>query len=108
MYLTPTEADRLQIFQAAELARRVRERGNRLSAPEAIALMCDEMHLAARDGATYEAVLLAGKRAVALGEVIEGVEYLSGMSPFLIARLSGLDQRINQAETGPPLQPIPV
>ena len=73
MRLTPTEEARLQIFTAAELARRTLARGLRLSAPEAIALACDEMHLAARGGATYEEVLRVGREAVAPDQVDDGV-----------------------------------
>ena len=50
MYLTPTEEDRLAIFTAAELARRSLADGARLNAPEATAMICDEMHRAARSG----------------------------------------------------------
>src|SRR5678815_4301057 len=48
MRLTPTELDRLTIFTAAELARRRRARGWKLNPPEALAIICDEMHEAAR------------------------------------------------------------
>ena len=44
MRLTPTELDRLTIFTAAELARRRRAKGWKLTYPEALALICDEMH----------------------------------------------------------------
>lgn len=73
MYLTPTEDDRLQIFVAAELARRLLARGLKLNAPEATALICDEMHLAARSGASYDQVLEAGRRAVTADQLIAGV-----------------------------------
>lgn len=59
MYLTPTESDQLQIFVAAEMGRRARARGLKLNAPEATAIICDEMHLAARSGASYDEVLEA-------------------------------------------------
>ena len=62
MRLTPWEEERLLIFSAAELARRHRERGLRLNAPEAIALICDAMLEAARAGASYAAVERAGLR----------------------------------------------
>ena len=52
MHLTPTEMDRLTIFTAAELARRRRARGWKLTHPEALAIICDEMHEAARGGAS--------------------------------------------------------
>ena len=50
MYLSPTEEDRLRIFLAAQLAKRTLADSVRLSAPEATALICDEMHRAARAG----------------------------------------------------------
>jgi urease gamma subunit len=76
VYLTPTESDRLQVFLAAELARRALDRGLKLNAPEATALICDEMHLAARSDASYEEVLEAGRRALRADQLIEGVAEL--------------------------------
>ena len=76
MYLGPTEEDRVRIFVAAELARRALARGLSLNAPEATALICDEMHLAARAGATYEEVLEAGRHAVADDQLMAGVPEL--------------------------------
>ena len=73
MRLTPTELDRLTIFTAAELARRRRAKGWKLNHPEALAIVCDEMHEAARGGATYDEVMTAGASAVTLEEVLEGV-----------------------------------
>ena len=76
MYLTPTEEDRLRIFTAAELARRTLSGGLALNAPEATALVCDEMHLAARSGASFEEVLVAGRRAVRPDQLMPGVSEL--------------------------------
>ena len=73
MYLTPTEEDRLRIFAAAELARRTLARGLALNAPEATALICDEMHLAARAGASFDEVLDVGRRAVRADRLLPGV-----------------------------------
>lgn len=73
MRLTPTELDRLTIFTAAELARRRRAKGWRLNHPEALAIICDEMHEAARGGATYTEVMDAGAGALTLDEVMDGV-----------------------------------
>lgn len=78
MRLTPTELDRLTIFTAAELARRRRSRGWKLTHPEALAIICDEMHEAARGGASYDQVVRAGRTAVAGDEVMEGVAELIG------------------------------
>ncbi len=73
MRLTPTELDRLTIFTAAELARRRRAKGWQLNHPEALAIICDEMHEAARGGATYDEVMAAGASAVTLDDVLDGV-----------------------------------
>lgn len=56
MRLLPSEADRLQLFLAAELARRRRARGLRLTQAEAIALIADETMELARDGLGYAEV----------------------------------------------------
>jgi urease subunit gamma/beta len=76
MRLTPWEAERLVIFSAAELARRHRERGLPLNAPETIALICDAMLEAARGGAGYAAIEAAGRAAVSPEQVMEGVRPL--------------------------------
>jgi urease subunit gamma/beta len=73
MHLSPTEQARLQIFLAAELARRTRDRGLALNAPEAIAIACDEMHLAARAGGSIEDVLAAGGASVRPDQLMDGV-----------------------------------
>ena len=73
MHLSPTEEARLRIFQAAELARRNRDDGLALNAPEAIAIACDEMHLAARAGGSIEDVLAAGRASVAPEDLMDGV-----------------------------------
>jgi urease subunit gamma/beta len=80
MDLGPTEEERLRVFAAAELARRTLDRGLRLNAPEAVALICDEMHLAARAGASFDEVLEAGRGALARDQVLDGV-------PDLIAEI---------------------
>ena len=73
MHLTPTEMDRLTIFTAAELARRRRAKGWKLTHPEALAIICDEMHEAARGGATYDEVMrVVMQHSGAYGQ---GVEY---------------------------------
>ena len=78
MRLTPTELDRLTIFTAAELARRRRGKGWKLTHPEALAIICDDMHEAARGGASYEEVMKAARRAVGADEVLDGVPDLIG------------------------------
>jgi urease subunit gamma/beta len=76
MRLTAWEEERLLIFSAAELARRHRERGLLLNAPEAIALICDAMLEAARGDAAMEEIEAAGRGAVAVSELLPGVAAL--------------------------------
>ena len=76
MRLTAWEEERLLIFTAAELARRHRERGLLLNAPEAIALICDAMLEAARADATMEELEAAGRGAVKASELLPGVAAL--------------------------------
>ena len=73
MQLTPTEDERLRIFTAAQLARATLAKGLRLNAPEAVALVCDEMHAAGRGGASFEEVATAGRSAVSPDQVMGGV-----------------------------------
>ncbi|WP_271588032.1 urease subunit beta [Bradyrhizobium sp. CCBAU 53415] len=53
MNLSPTEMDRLVIFNAAQMARRNRSLGIRLSHPEAVAYITDEVMTAARRNLPY-------------------------------------------------------
>ncbi|MET8334575.1 urease subunit gamma [Streptosporangium canum] len=76
MHLTPREQERLTIFTVAELARRRRSRGRRLNAPEAIALICDEILEHAWDGASLEEVVSAAQTLLTAGDVMDGVPSL--------------------------------
>ena len=78
MHLTPTELDRLTLFTAAELARRRRARGWKLTHPEALAIICDEMHESARGGASYEEVVNVARRVLTADDVLDGVPDLIG------------------------------
>ena len=78
MHLTPTEMDRLTIFTAAELARRRRARGWKLTHPEALAIICDEMHEAARGGASYDDVMRVGASVLTIDDVMDGVADMIG------------------------------
>ncbi|XVQ82447.1 urease subunit gamma [Microbispora siamensis] len=73
MHLTPREQERLTLFTVAELARRRRARGRRLNAPEAIALLCDEILERAWDGASLEEVVAAARSLLTADDVMEGV-----------------------------------
>ena len=76
MRLLPREHDRLLLFLAAELARRRRDRGLRLSQAEAEAVIGDTVCEAARDGAAYHQVELAGYAALSPEAVMPGVDEL--------------------------------
>jgi urease subunit gamma/beta len=76
MRLIPWEEERLQVFAAAELARRHRAAGLPLNHPEVVALVCDAMLDAARAGATYEEVEAAGRAAVDPADAMDGVREL--------------------------------
>ncbi len=79
MYLTPTELERLTLFSAAELARRHRERGLKLSHPEAIAYICDELLMAAREGRTLADLMGWGASLLTTDDVMPGVAELMPM-----------------------------
>ena len=76
MRLTPWEEERLLLFGAAQLARRHRDAGLLLNAPEAVALISDASLEAARAGSGYADVEAAGLAAVAAAEVMPGVREL--------------------------------
>jgi urease subunit gamma/beta len=77
--LTPTELERLTIFQAAELARRRRSRGLRLNQAEAEALLLDEALELARDGETISRVRDRVSRILTTDDVLPGVAALVPM-----------------------------
>ncbi len=78
MRLLPREQNRLQVFAAAELARRRRARGLLLSQAEAVALISDEVMEAARDGLDYAAVEQRGYEILYPADVLEDVPRLVG------------------------------
>jgi len=73
MLLTPTENERLTIFTAAELARKRRARGVKLNAPEATALICDEILEGARDGRSVAEMMSFGATILTSDDVMPGV-----------------------------------
>lgn len=110
MRLIPWEEERLQVFAAAELARRRRAAGIRLNQPEVVALICDAMLEAARAGATYTEVEAAGRAAVNPDEVLDGVrelvdeirlEVLLGDGSRVIALVDPLDRGTPPDPLGP-------
>jgi urease subunit gamma/beta len=101
MRLTAWEEERLVIFSAAELARRHRDRGLLLNAPEAIALICDAMLEAARAGASYSEVEAAGYAAVDPDEVLDGVAALVPDVRLEVLMDDGTRLVVLQAPLGP-------
>ncbi|WP_434053100.1 MAG: urease subunit beta [Roseibium sp.] len=73
MLLTPTELERLTIFSAAELARKRRARGRLLNAPEAVAIICDEILEGARDGRSVAELISFGSTILSQDDVMPGV-----------------------------------
>jgi urease subunit gamma/beta len=73
MRLTGKEINRLTIFTLAELARRRRARGRRLNAPEAVAIVCDEIFEMAWDGLPLAEVVDRAGALLDRDEVMEGV-----------------------------------
>jgi urease subunit gamma/beta len=79
MNLTPTEMERLTLFTAAEFARRHKARGIPLSHPEAVALISDEMMLAARAGMAYEDIVDMACGLLTTDDVIQGVAEMANI-----------------------------
>lgn len=73
MNLSPTELDRLVIFTAAEMARRNRRLGVRLSHPEAVAFLTDEVMVAARRDIPYDEIRDMAGRLLTTDDVEPGV-----------------------------------
>lgn len=79
MLLTPTELERLTLFNAAELARRRRARGLKLNCPEAISIIADDILEGARDGRTVAELIGFGSQILTSDDVLPGVAALMPM-----------------------------
>src|SRR5262245_47004772 len=73
MLLTPTELERLTIFNAAELSRRRRARGLKLNYPEAVAIITDEILEGARDGRSVADLIGHGATILTTDDVLPGI-----------------------------------
>jgi len=73
MLLTPTELERLTIFNAAELSRRRRARGLKLNYPEAVAIISDEILEGARDGRSVADLIGYGSTILTTDDVLPGI-----------------------------------
>ena len=89
MNLTPTEMERLTLFTAAELARRYRSQGIRLSHPEAVALICDEVMTAARSGLSHPDLVTLGGSLLTEDDVQPGVRSLISVVSFEVGMAEG-------------------
>jgi urease subunit gamma/beta len=79
--LTPSELDRLLIFNVAQLAQSRRARGVKLNKPEAVALISHAVIESARDGASHSHALQAGLTAVTDSDLLPGIgPLLSGIA----------------------------
>lgn len=77
MNLTPREKERLDLYLAAELARRRFRHELKLNYPEAVAIICDELVEQARFGKKSLAEVIAlGRRIITKEDVMPGVEEL--------------------------------
>jgi urease subunit gamma len=80
MNLTPRELDKLHVFVVAELARKRKARGLKLNYPEAVALICEAILEAARDGRPLAECTELAKKVLSRDDVMEGVP---GLIPLL-------------------------
>ena len=69
----PGDADKLQIFVAAQLARRRMGRGLKLNHPEAVALISDHILEGARDGRSVADLTSSGRGVISKDDVLPGV-----------------------------------
>jgi urease subunit gamma/beta len=76
MHLNATELERLTLITTAEMARRNRSQGKRLTHTEAVALISDEVLSAARKGAPYADLVEYGRSLLTTDDVEPGVEDL--------------------------------
>ena len=76
MNLSPTEQERLTIFTAAQLAREHKRRGIKLSHPEAVAYICDELLMRAREGRALKDLMGYGAEILNSDDVMPGVPEL--------------------------------
>ena len=76
LMLTPRETEKLVIYQVAELARRRKARGVKLNYAEAIALICEAVMEAARDGRSLAEAASIGKQVLTREDVMEEVPYM--------------------------------
>jgi urease subunit gamma/beta len=79
--LTPSELDRVLIFNVAQIAQSRLNRGLKLNKPEAVALISHAVIEAARDGSSHGEAMQAGLSAISDSDLLPGVgSMLSGIA----------------------------
>lgn len=73
MMLNPREADKMQVFVAAQIARRRKGRGLKLNHPEAVAIIADHILEGARDGRSVAELANSGRNVLSADDVLPGV-----------------------------------
>ncbi|MGZ7041039.1 MAG: urease subunit gamma [Thermoanaerobaculia bacterium] len=73
MHLTPQEADKLMLHQAAHVAQKRLARGLRLNYPEAVALIASQILELIRDGRPVAELMSVGRQMLGRAEVLPGV-----------------------------------
>jgi urease subunit gamma/beta len=73
VHLTPQEADKLTLHQAATVAQKRLARGVRLNYPEAVALIASQILEYIRDGRSVAELMDLGRRMLGRAEVLPGV-----------------------------------
>lgn len=76
MYFSSKDEERLRLFLAAELARRRKARGLKLTYPEAYALVADVICEGARDGHSVAEMMSQGTQILTENDVLPGVSIL--------------------------------
>jgi urease subunit gamma/beta len=103
MRLTAKELNRLTIFTLAELARRRRARGRKLNAPEAVAVICDEIFEMAWDGMPLSDVIVQARAVLNRDDVMDGVAEIIGTIEIDALFPSGTTLVVVEHPLGPPL-----
>ena len=102
MRLTAKELNRLTIFTLAELARRRLARGRKLNAPEATAVICDEILEMAWDGLPLGDVISGARAVLNRGDVMDGVAEIIGNIEIDALFPSGTTLVVVEHPLGPP------
>ena len=108
MNLSPTEMDRLVIFSAAQLARRNRSLGIRLSHPEAVAFITDEVMTMARRDMDYADIRDAAGKLLTTDDVEPGVAEMIPMLYIECLFAEGTKVMAVFDAIGPGTEPSPV